>query len=126
MFGFYGRVLSLDLGKEVFDGLTIEGPVFDTLILCRFYRDLYQWEQLQEMVNAVTGLGFSREAMVAVARRATDDIRRFNLREGMTRKDDHLPPRFYDEPLPETGKVLSREQMDVMLDEYYQDAGLGQ
>lgn len=41
----------------------------------------------------------------------------------MTWKDDHLPPRFYDEPLPGTGKVLSREQMDVMLDEYYQDRG---
>ena len=96
---------------------------FDTLILCRFYRDLYQWDQLEEMVNAVTGLGLSTEDMVNIARWTTDQIRRFNIREGLTMEDDHLPARFYEEPLPETGKILTREQMDVMLKEYYHVRG---
>ncbi len=96
---------------------------FDTLILCRFYRDLYQWDQLEEMVNAVTGLGLSTVDMVNIARWTTDQIRRFNIREGLTIEDDHLPPRFYEEPLPETGKVITREQMDVMLKEYYHVRG---
>ncbi len=96
---------------------------FDTLILCRFYRDLYQWDELEEMVNAVTGLELSTEDMVNIARWTTDQIRRFNIREGLTMEDDRLPPRFYEEPLPETGKVLTREQMDVMLKEYYHVRG---
>ena len=30
--------------------------LFDTLILCRFYRDLYPWEALREMLKALTGI----------------------------------------------------------------------
>ena len=108
---------------EVFTQWEDRLTFFDTLILCRFYRDLYQWDQLEEMVNAVTGLGLSTEEMVAIARRTTDQIRRFNIQEGLTIEDDRLPPRFYEEPLPETGKVITREQMDVMLKEYYHVRG---
>lgn len=96
---------------------------FDTLVLCRFYRDLYQWDQLQEMINGVTGLGLSVEEMRALAREVTSDVRRFNLREGLTPEDDHLPSRFHREALPETKKTISRDQMETMLQEYYQDRG---
>jgi aldehyde:ferredoxin oxidoreductase len=30
--------------------------LFDTLILCRFYRDFYDWDQLAKMIYAVTGI----------------------------------------------------------------------
>ena len=96
---------------------------FDTLVLCRFYRDLYQWDQLQEMVNGVTGLGLSKKDMSGIARGVTDDVRRFNLREGLTQEDDHLPLRFYREPLPETKAAITRDQMNTMLREYYEDRG---
>jgi aldehyde:ferredoxin oxidoreductase len=99
---------------------------FDTLVLCRFYRDLYQWEQLGRMVKAVTGLDLSTDEMRAIARQATDDIRRFNLQEGLTLADDKLPRRFYTETLPETGKIITEEQMDQMLKEYYQSRGWDQ
>ncbi|MDZ7698459.1 MAG: aldehyde ferredoxin oxidoreductase C-terminal domain-containing protein [Deltaproteobacteria bacterium] len=96
---------------------------FDTLVLCRFYRDLYQWDQLREMVNGVTGLGLSKEDMRRIAQGVTDDVRRFNLREGLSPEDDHLPPRFYREALPETNAGITRDQMETMLQEYYQDRG---
>jgi aldehyde:ferredoxin oxidoreductase len=96
---------------------------FDTLVLCRFYRDLYQWEQLSRMVKAVTGLDLSTAEMRAVASRVTDDIRRFNLREGLSPADEKLPRRFHKEALPETGKVISEEQMELMLKEYYRVRG---
>ncbi|RJX35388.1 MAG: aldehyde:ferredoxin oxidoreductase [Desulfarculus sp.] len=96
---------------------------FDTLILCRFYRDLYQWEDLGRMVQAVTGLELSSGQMQALAKRVLDDTRRFNLREGLTVADDRLPKRFTSEALPETGKAISAEQMEVMLSEYYQARG---
>ncbi len=77
--------------------------VFDTLVLCRFYRDLYQWEQLSTMVAATTGLKLDRE--------------------GLTSADDQLPKRLYKEVLPETGKGITQAQMTQMLSEYYQARG---
>ncbi len=96
---------------------------FDTLILCRFYRDLYQWEQLGQIIKAVTGLELDSEQMIAIARNVANDARRFNVREGLTPADDRLPKRFTSELLPESGKGITEEQMAVMLREYYQARG---
>ncbi len=96
---------------------------FDTLILCRFYRDLYQWDELAAMVKGVTGLDLTHEQMQAIARTVSDDARRFNLREGLTPADDKLPRRFTSEALPESGKIITEEQMDLMLAEYYRARG---
>lgn len=96
---------------------------FDTLVLCRFYRDLYQWDQLGRMVSAVTGLELSEQDMRDIGRLATDNLRRFNLREGLTPADDRLPRRFYSEPLPETGQSLAEGQMEQMIAEYYAARG---
>jgi aldehyde:ferredoxin oxidoreductase len=96
--------------------------VFDTLILCRFYRDLYQWEELATIIKGVTGLDFSKEDMRSIASSISDNTRRFNLREGLTFDDDQLPVRFHNEPL-ESGKVITHEQMNQMLKEYYQARG---
>jgi len=97
--------------------------LFDTLILCRFFRDLYQFEQLSTIIKCTTGLELDEAGMRAVARRVTDDTRRFNLREGLTPEDDRLPRRFHEEALPEMGKVLAREDYEQMLLEYYQARG---
>ena len=48
-------------------------------------------------------------------------IRMFNVREGISRKDDSLPPRMY-EPLPDgptKGNAFTEEMFRGMLDEYY-------
>lgn len=34
-------------------------------------------------------------------------------------EDDHLPKRFTSEVLPETKKSITREQMSILLREYY-------
>jgi aldehyde:ferredoxin oxidoreductase len=99
---------------------------FDSLIICRFYRDLYQWEQLGQILKAVTGLELTNQEMIAIAGRVSDDTRRFNVREGLTPADDRLPKRFTAELLPETGKGISEQQMAVMLREYYQARGWDQ
>ena len=93
--------------------------IFDTFVLCRFFRDLYQWDELATIIEGVTGMRLSVEEMRTIAKNISDDTRRFNLREGLTMEDDHLPKRFYREMLPETGKGISREQMDQLLREYY-------
>ncbi|MGO9571444.1 MAG: aldehyde ferredoxin oxidoreductase family protein [Desulfomonilaceae bacterium] len=93
--------------------------IFDALILCRFYRDLYQWEDLAAMLKGVTGLELDRTKLRSIAGAITDNARRFNVREGLTPEDDKLPKRFCNEVLPETGKIISEEQMEALLKDYY-------
>ncbi|MBW2181047.1 MAG: aldehyde ferredoxin oxidoreductase C-terminal domain-containing protein, partial [Deltaproteobacteria bacterium] len=97
--------------------------IFDSMILCRFFRDLYQWEELATMIKGITGLGFGKEEMRSIAGNISTDTRRFNIREGLTEDDDKLPQRFYKEVLPETKKVITEEQMDQMLKDYYKARG---
>jgi aldehyde:ferredoxin oxidoreductase len=97
--------------------------IFDTLILCRFYRDFYQWEQLEELISRVTGLKMDKQALRSLAGGFLDEVRRFNIREGLTTQDDMLPRRFHEQPLPESGKVIAREDYQIMLNEYYRARG---
>lgn len=113
----------IDGKAEIFCQWEDRLTIFDTFVLCRFFRDLYQWEQLAEILSGVTGLTLSEEEMRRIARNVSDDTRRFNLQEGLTSKDDQLPKRFYREVLPETGKVITEEQMAVLLKEYYKARG---
>lgn len=97
--------------------------IFDALILCRFYRDFYPWEKLITMIEGVTGIDVNKEKLRTVAGHISDDTRRFNLREGLTPEEDHLPKRFYRETLPESGKTISQEQMGKLLADYYSARG---
>ncbi len=102
---------------EFEDRLTI----FDTFILCRFYRDLYLWDQLKTIIRLTTGLDYAEAEMKARARDVSDLIRRFNLREGLTAADDRLPGGFYQA----TGldNPLTPEELEIMLAEYYRLRG---
>ena len=97
--------------------------IFDTLILCRFYRDLYQWEELSTMIKAVTGLELDRDRMKTIAGNISSATRRFNIREGLTPEEDKLPKRFYREVLPETQKIITEKEMDQLLRDYYKARG---
>ncbi len=97
--------------------------LFDTLILCRFYRDLYQWDQLGAIIKCTTGLDLDTRRMRQIAAAVTDNARRFNLREGLKPLDDMLPSRFYREVLPESGKNITEEQMKRMMADYYAARG---
>jgi aldehyde:ferredoxin oxidoreductase len=96
--------------------------IFDALILCRFYRDLYTWEKLQELISLTTGLQATKEDLQRIASRITDMTRAFNLREGLTHLDDTLPEKILTQPLP-TGESLTREELETMLQDYYRLRG---
>lgn len=97
--------------------------LFDALILCRFYRDLITWNDLEEIIQATCGLPLKKKALKAIASRIIELAREFNRQEGVTKKDDKLPRRFFREVLQETGKSIQPEEMEVMLKEYYQLRG---
>lgn len=104
-------------------GLEDRVAIIDSAIVCVFARDLFfGWEDLCEMYEMVTGLKTTKVDLCEKSNRIITTARRFNIREGLTRADDLLPRRFMEEPLPRgpsKGSVITRAEMDEMLDEYY-------
>lgn len=96
--------------------------LFDTLILCRFYRDLYPWEVLCEIVRGTTGLEADQASLAAISAHVSDTVRKFNIQEGLTREDDRLPARLYKEAL-KTGHHIGEAELDQMLADYYRLRG---
>jgi aldehyde:ferredoxin oxidoreductase len=96
--------------------------LFDALVLCRFYRDLYPWDLLQEMIQALTGM----DADVPRLRRMAADIatltRRFNIREGLTPADDRLPRKLHRR-LEDSGQVVTEAEIETMVQDYYRLRG---
>ena len=61
-----------------------------------------------------------------VGERISNLGRLYNIREGLTRKDDHLPPRVMNLPIPSgvaKGSYVSQEELDFLLDDYYSTRG---
>ena len=122
---FYKAELSGMIDPDVIEGkaelfLDFEDrlTLFDALILCRFYRDLYVWEQLKEIIHSVTGLDGDQRALQEKARAISDIVRRFNLREGMKSEDERLPKSLHRK-LGKTGDVITEQELDHMLKDYY-------
>jgi aldehyde:ferredoxin oxidoreductase len=97
--------------------------LFDALILCRFFRDLYPWETLSLVINATTGMEMDQKQLQQIAANITNKSREFNLREGMKPADDTLPKRFFQEKLEDSGKVLLESDFQKMLSDYYKLKG---
>jgi len=94
----------------------------NTLEICQFAcapMD-YDWTgALARMYTAVTGNSMSADEVLSVGERITNLDRAFNIREGLTRKDDSLPERFLKEPLTAGQSKGHVVDLDLMLDEYY-------
>ncbi len=83
-------------------------------------------EGYSQYFQAATGKSLSVEDFRTIADRVETLIRMFNLREGLTRKDDTLPYRTLFEPLPDgpaKGQCIGEENLNRMLDEYYETRG---
>lgn len=79
-----------------------------------------------EALNAVTNLNFNAGELMVIGERVNNLCRCFNVREGIRRKDDYLPRRFSEEPLPDgpsQGQRITHEELQNMLDNYYELRG---
>ena len=86
-----------------------------------YYRPL----NIVEILNAVTGWNFTVEEFMLTGERINTLCRAFNVREGITRENDFLPPKFIE---PETnrlteGQFIKKEEFKSMLDNYYEVCG---
>jgi aldehyde:ferredoxin oxidoreductase len=80
--------------------------------------------EFSRMIKLNTGLEFSEVDLWDCANRSYTIERLFNLREGMTRDDDWLSDRYFDEPtrlgVPGVrGRRIDRQKFSSMRDEYY-------
>ncbi len=80
--------------------------------------------EFEKLIYLNTGLEINTLDLWNIADRCYTIERLFNIREGMTRKDDWLHDRYFDEPtklgLPVArGKSIDRKKFTAMLDEYY-------
>jgi aldehyde:ferredoxin oxidoreductase len=73
-------------------------------------------------MEAVTGLTYTSEEVARVGERMNNLAKAFNVGAGFTRADDTFPERLMTEPLKSgasKGQLISKEDLRVMLDEYY-------
>jgi aldehyde:ferredoxin oxidoreductase len=115
---FEGKPYMVKITQDYF------GTLGDSLGLCKF--PLNAWRpftptRLAQAVAMVTGWDVTLEELLTSGERIYNLCRMFNVREGISRKDDTLPSRI-GEPLKEgasAGHTVNREQLSSMLDEYY-------
>jgi aldehyde:ferredoxin oxidoreductase len=111
------------MAKDLEERLT----VCDSMVFCRFLdRTLYLWSTLTEIIPLLVGFELKEKELKAVGERIINLARSFNIREGISRKDDYWPERFFNEPLPDgpsKGLVLNKSKYDQMLSEYYELRG---
>jgi aldehyde:ferredoxin oxidoreductase len=110
-------------------------------LMCKWFEDLYSIlnalglcffpsgfnlalgpTHISKLFSAGTGWDTTPQDIMKLGERLFNLLKAYPTRQCLDRKDDHLPGRFYTEPLPEgpaRGTVLSRETVDQLLDEYY-------
>ncbi|RLI43066.1 hypothetical protein DRO69_09670 [Candidatus Bathyarchaeota archaeon] len=67
-----------------------------------------------------------KDRLLSIANNVNNLIRQLNLREGLNRKDDTLPKRFFDEGLRtgnSKGETVQKQEFEKMLNKYYKLRG---
>jgi aldehyde:ferredoxin oxidoreductase len=101
--------------------------VCDSLGFCRFLTVFSsphapQYKQFSRLIAFSTGLTIPPKELKTIGERIYTLERMMLVKDGISRKDDTLPKRYFDEPIPEgpaQGEVIRRDDFDQMLEEYY-------
>jgi aldehyde:ferredoxin oxidoreductase len=120
-FTYEGKVLMTKWFEDLFAAINALG-------LCTFPADKLALgpTAYAELISSFLGEEIEPEEFMEVGERIFTLQRLFNIREGVSRKDDTWPDRFFEERLPEgpaRGAVVSRKTIERVLDEYYDARG---
>ncbi|HWT82983.1 MAG TPA: aldehyde ferredoxin oxidoreductase C-terminal domain-containing protein, partial [Candidatus Methylomirabilis sp.] len=124
------------LGNPVkMDNLTTEGKAqaaiafqnltaaLDSTGACLFATFGMGADELAQMVSTLTGVAYPTEELLRAGERIWNMERLWNLKAGLTAKDDTLPERLLKDPLPGGGAKGHVNKLNQMLPEYYQLRG---
>jgi aldehyde:ferredoxin oxidoreductase len=97
-----------------------QASILDSLTVCKFLRHCFDdlYADTAYLYSLVTGRPTSANDLRLAGERVTTIKRLFNIRQGWTRTDDTLPDR-----LLEGEDVLSRSQLDALIETYYEVRG---
>lgn len=98
------------------------GAIVDSAEMCKytcFSAYAVKPDDMSNFLIYATGFDFTPEKLMLIGERIYNLERLFNLREGIGKNEDRLPPRFTDEPLPEGPAKGNYVEIDKMLPEYY-------
>ncbi len=129
LLGLEERLEPISLGweKVKFAYLTeLFYSMLDSVELCQFVWGpgwtLYGPAETARLLKAVTGWAVTVDELMSVGARRLNLMRVFNAREGLSRKDDKLPKKFYKALQgqgPTAGIALTHQEIESALDIYY-------
>ncbi len=103
--------------------------VIDSLIVCKNAKGTFynEFEDMAKLYTLVTGAEVSAQDLALAGERIEALSKIINIREGLSRKDDTLPWKVMNLPIPDDGPVqgavVTQAELDLMLDDYYQARG---
>jgi len=109
--------------------------VGDAVGMCRFTTKLFNspslpgYEEFVDQIANVTGIQLSIEQVDHIGLNIMGVERMLNAQLGVTRKDDTLPKRWFEESIgvgPYKGEKIDRGQFDAMLSRFYEISNLTQ
>jgi aldehyde:ferredoxin oxidoreductase len=107
--------------------------VGDSLVICRFTAERGLGTPINEsmvnIINYVKGWNIDLNGLEKIGERIYNLERLINVHRGVSRKDDTLPYRVMNEPIPSgpsKGRYCLQENLNKMLDTYYKLRGWSQ
>ena len=115
-------------GKLVKDSEDVYALI-DSLIICKNAKGTFYKEtaDMAKLYSLVTGADMTPEELSLAGEQINTVAKLINLREGLTREDDTLPWKVMNQPIPDDGPakgaVVTQDELDLLLDDYYQARG---
>lgn len=95
----------------------------DAAGMCLFTTFALGAPDLAAQLSAATGYDYSEADVVQCGERIWNLERLFNMKAGLSSKDDTLPPRMFKEPIPAGPSKGQVSHLDQMLPAYYEARG---
>jgi len=96
--------------------------LFDMLLICKFYGNYLGWNDIIDLIEAVTGRRFREEELRERVSKVLSLSMEFNRQEGISVEEDTLPVKFL-EKAGRNGIRLPPEELKIMVAEYHRLRG---
>lgn len=100
--------------------------VIDSSGICKFgtfFPPALYWDEVAKAISLITGMELNASGLKQIGERIVNLQRMYNVRHGITRKDDRQPRRLLEEKSPSGRAKGHVVYLDKMLDEYYELRG---
>ncbi|MFO7829460.1 MAG: aldehyde ferredoxin oxidoreductase family protein [Bacteroidales bacterium] len=105
---------------KIFQDLT---AVIDSSGLCLFTSFALGAQDYADLLNKATGFNYSVDELMQAGERIWNLERQFNLKAGLTSKDDTLPKRLLEDPIPAGPNKGQVHRLGELLPHYYEIRG---